>query len=186
MYNYSTIIQGLYINTICEIELAKKHNLKIFGGVGLNIFNDFTLNNNDLDFVTLSTELNSNEIKQLNQNKNRIFLYAFGKLPLMTFAHCTNNNGKYNCKNCNNNENIRFADKKYQFNIIRTKINNCYFTLYNSFTTNIVDFCTKNNTNIYLDMVQYTKDINIIFDNIIYNKKFDGNFTLGHLNRGVK
>ena len=185
---YTNFIQGIYSNTPTGFELSKKYNLLLFGGVGQNIYNDFSASNNYFDSFTISTELKNEEIISIASKFSNAYVYSYGHLPLMTFAHCTNNNGKYNCKNCNNNNSLVLKDKKFNFNVLRTKVNNCYFTLYNCFCTNILDFSAKYNFNIYVDMLQYTneREINNILYNILNNNKLSDTYTKGNLIRGVK
>ncbi len=185
---YSKKLDGLYFNTIYGFELARKYKLKAFGGLGQNLYNSIAINNKEFTYEVLSAELNKDEIKKLsNQNT---FVYAFGKLPLMTFAHCVNKNvNNVNCNTCNKLPNVRetyIKDKKYEFTIKRNKVNSCYFTLYNSFTTNILDYCNKYNLNIYIDMVQYTGSIGSTLDLLFKGGEPCENYTKGHLNRGVK
>lgn len=185
---YSNILDGLYFNTIYGFELCKKYNLKAFGGIGQNLYNSIAINNNDFNYFTLSTELNKDEILSL-YNKNS-FVYAFGKLPLMTMAHCVNKNlYGVNCSNCKKLSSVtdtKIRDKKYDFNIRRNKVSSCYFTLYNGIATNILDFCDKYNMNIYLDMVQYTGSVNSTLFTLLNNEYYNDRYTKGHLNRGVK
>ena len=188
LHKYSNILDGLYFNTIYGFELCEKYNLDAFGGIGQNLYNQIAINNKYYTYLTLSTELNKEEILSLNCNK--AFVYAFGKLPLMTMAHCVNKNiNGVNCTNCNAFSDVtdtKIKDIKYSFDIRRNKISSCYFTLYNSFTTNILDYCIKYNMNIYLDMVQYTGNVNSTLETLLNGKYPNETYTKGHLNRGVK
>ena len=64
-----------------------------------------------------------------------------------------------NCKNCAYKNGFTYVDRKnYEFKILRNKAANCYFTLYNSKIHDISSKVKSNSFNLYLNMLQLSRD----------------------------
>ncbi|MEG1964091.1 MAG: U32 family peptidase [Clostridia bacterium] len=178
-------LTGVYCDNLYGLELACKYNLKTLGGIGLNLFNTISPKILNLDNYIASVELNAKELKSFDKN---CYIYAYGYLPLMTFAHCPlQANFGYDCNNCVYHGAFYYQDKKETYNIARTKINNCYFTLYNGKNLSLVNKVSQLNFNFYLDMLQYSvAEAETILKAFIENKSIaEEDVTYGHFQRGV-
>lgn len=148
----SCAFDGIYADNLYAVELAFEYRLKLFSGIGLNIFNHISAAYFGGDYYAVSTELNAREISCFALP----FVYAYGRLPLMNLSHCVNKLLKNeNCKTCSYEGRFVYNDRKnYKFDVIRNKAANCYFTLFNSKITDISAKFINNNFNYYLNMLQ--------------------------------
>lgn len=179
IHSYNTLLSGIYGNGQYCVEIAKKFNLEIFAGVGLNIFNH--LSSNEYDKFVYSIELNKNEIL----SSNRLgYIYAYGSPELMSFAHCPNYANKNNCANCSFDKgDIRYSNKMDELVIKRIKIHNCYFTMHDNKKICLFDLLNNKDCNILLDL-RFCDDINGVID--CYNKSLSiPDTTYGHYLKGV-
>lgn len=105
------IIDGISVSNLGSLKYTKdRFDLKIHGDIGLNVFNSFTLdylNHIGLDCITLSPELNLNQIRKIEERSNvTTEAIVYGYLPVMTTKYCPMSLVKgckddSNCKNCN-------------------------------------------------------------------------------------
>ena len=109
-------IKGFVISNIGEFELLKEYSKKyeFIANYCLNIFNNYTINSLNCNIVTLSPELNTNEINQLSINTNHETEFiVYGRIPLMTSNYCLlgNSNKCYpDCKQkCNSNNKYYYS-----------------------------------------------------------------------------
>lgn len=178
---------GILCDNFYAVELAEQYNLKIFGGLGLNIFNNELHNTINFQHFLASAELNLSEISEFTKKP---FVFAHGFLPLMNLKYCPYKLLKNSsCEKCTCNDEISYIDRKnFEFKILRNKANRCYFTLYNSIKCDISSKCLNCDFNFYLIMLNYNCEQ---IENIIqaYRDKKplrSDNFTYGHLFRGVE
>lgn len=133
-------------NNLAHFELAK--DCKVLVGYGLNVVNPTALGAKILSFEYDGRDYGEN------------FVYTYGKVPLMTFAHCpkkTLNGDK--CINCNH-EPISFSDENgNKFDIRFFKIANCYSQLLNCTPTNVINEVGKLKIKRqFIDLVGHTLD----------------------------
>ncbi|MBR1925807.1 MAG: U32 family peptidase [Clostridia bacterium] len=122
-------------NNIYGLKYAKTH--KVIAGIGLNVFNNFSISHlNALgvcDFV-VSIEQQKDKI----ENIENCFVYSFGYVPLMTFAHCPNKTTfGGNCKNCVYKNDLKYIDVHgKEFKLRRYVLSQCYFELLSCYNIN--------------------------------------------------
>ncbi len=179
-------VNGIVCDNIYAISLAKKYNLAAIGGIGLNIYNNQALTNLQLDYAIASVELNTKELKELD--KSKICVFSYGYIPVMTLSHCpVQLNTNCTCSTCKYAGDFYYKDKKCSYLVKRTKINHCYFNLYNP---NIVDIRGKFDKipyQNYINMVQLDKQTakQVLADYLSKSGTKQENSTCGHLFRGV-
>lgn len=86
-------IDGISVSNLGSLKYMKdRFDLKIHGDIGLNAFNSFTMDYLDkigLGSITLSPELNLNQIKKVNEGSNAFTeAIVYGYLPVMVTKHC--------------------------------------------------------------------------------------------------
>ena len=148
-----TKAEGLYADNPYVVYLAKKYNLKLFAGAGLNVYNEKCLSYFEPDYFLASPELTRSESEKLDS----AFIFAYGYLPLMNLSHCVSKlvSGR-GCEKCAyTSKGFAYSDRKgYEFRIYRNRIKNCYFTLYNSKIHDISSKVCDTSFNLYLNMLQ--------------------------------
>jgi len=127
-------LDGISVSNLGTLNFALEHfNLNIHGDTGLNIFNSLStsfLNEQGLKSITLSPELNLNQIRKIsNNNMLPIETLGYGYLPLMIMKHCPMSlikNCKDNkaCSNCNLKEGYGLKDRKNKIFYIKRKDKN--------------------------------------------------------------
>ncbi|MBQ8759490.1 MAG: U32 family peptidase, partial [Clostridia bacterium] len=80
------------VSNIGQVDAVKKAGLNLFGNIGMNVFNSYTikvLEDMGFSLVTVSPELNEAQIRDL-EKKDETMLCAFakGRLPLMVLESC--------------------------------------------------------------------------------------------------
>nr|WP_246566753.1 DUF3656 domain-containing protein [Tissierella simiarum] len=207
------IIDGVSVSNIGTLQyIRERFNFKIHGDIGLNIFNSFTidfLKEIGLVSMTLSPELNINQIKKISQRTaTSLESIVYGYLPLMVTKHCPmalikgckDNRG---CKSCNFSKGYGLKDRKgFVFYMDRKE---GFSTIYNSVPIVVLDSLKQIYDNgvdmTRLDFTFETKNIAMIqrmyYDygkNQIGDKevaefldkyKEENNITKGHYFRGV-
>ncbi len=123
-----TKFKGIYADGVWAIELANELNLKLFAGVGFNVFNQINvllLNQEDVFDICASKELSFNEIKNLPSD-----LYVLsGAVEIMDLIYCPFSK---NCKNCDIINDFKLVDKEGRIFIVkRYKVSECRFKVYN-------------------------------------------------------
>ena len=153
---------GIYAENIYALEVAYLQDRIVLGGIGLNIFNNVHASRLGLTSYIPSVELSAREVADMTSINNKIAVYSYGRLPVMTLAHCPiiNITG-CNCNNCLYKP-FKLKDMYGEYPIDRDKTVNCYFTMYNSVITNII---SDNNYNNYSKLYDLTN-----IDNAIINK----------------
>ncbi|MDR7856457.1 DUF3656 domain-containing protein [Tissierella sp.] len=86
-------IDGISVSNLGSLKyMQDRFDLKIHGDIGLNVFNNFTLDYLEkigLGSITLSPELNLNQIKKINEDSAALTeAIVYGYLPVMVTKHC--------------------------------------------------------------------------------------------------
>lgn len=190
-------ICGFVISNLGQLELLKdyKNNYELIGNYTLNVFNSLTASSLELKTVTLSPEINREELQLLAQmlkNKNiNSELIVYGNLPLMTSNYCLLGNSNKCYKDCNTkcktlNNTYFLKDRMgFLFRIIPDNTQTIT-TLYNSKTTSI-DFNDILVTSVRIDILDENIDeINYIIYTVNSGKRLEGeNYTNGNINRNI-
>lgn len=94
-------VKKVYCNNLAAIELANSLGFQIMGGNFLNVANSLAcsiLEKENLKDITLSAEIDLNEINQIETIMNKGII-AYGYLPLMLLVNCPLKNGR-DCASC--------------------------------------------------------------------------------------
>ena len=186
-------IKGFVISNIGELELLKEYNKKyeFIANYSLNTFNNYTIDNLNCKTITISPELNKDEINVLSSNTNlKTELIVYGRIPLMTTNYCLlgNSNKCYpNCsQKCNSNNRFYLKDRmNFKFPVVPDNIQTIT-TIYNS-KINSIDTHELNIDNLRIDILdENIEEINFIINIVKSHNKLEGNnYTNGNLNRCV-
>ena len=208
-----TIVDGISLSNLGSLMYFKEHfNLKLHGDIGLNVFNSHTaefLYSLGLDSITLSPELNLNQIKEITENTNiNIESIVYGYLASMTTKTCPMALVKgckddKECTTCNFNKGYGLKDRMDAVFYMERKQG--FTTIYNSVPLMVLD----NLNSVYksgvetarLDFTRETEDIKSIqiayYDYIngliddsevrefVEKFRFNNKITNGHYFRGV-
>ncbi|MEG2117527.1 MAG: hypothetical protein RRZ69_07600, partial [Clostridia bacterium] len=169
---------GIYSDGYNGVEIAKRHKLNVFLGANCNISNSLIEYSDFIKqkYYSLSKELNQNELNKLNTNA---FVLVFGGFVVMNFVHCPLINANIcGCNDCKF-KNVKYIDgDNREFQVTKTKIDGCLFSMLNNVSINI----TENiNQNAIFDLSFYdeNKTAELLENSPAYSSK-------GHFNRGVK
>ena len=186
-------IKEFVISNIGEFELLKEYSKKyeFIANYCLNIFNNYTINSLNCNIVTLSPELNTNEINQLSINTNHETEFiVYGRIPLMTSNYCLL--GKSNkcypqcLQNCNNKNKYYLKDRvNFKFPIVPDNIQTIT-TIYNS-KINSINTHEINIDNLRIDILnENIEETNKIIEVVKSHNKLEGKeYTNGNLNRCI-
>ena len=183
--NYN--IKGFVVSNLSQIEELKKYNLEMIGNYTLNVFNDRTAKElEDLNFstITISPELNEEEIRNIRTNLDKEFI-VYGRTPLMTSEYCTIGTFK-NCNGmCTKGKYVLKDRMNFEFPIYTNRIN-CNTTIYNSKVTSIMWENLKVDS-IRLDILEENiEEINQIIETHRNNQRLEGqNYTNGNLKKEI-
>ena len=128
----------LILGNIYGLKYTNTH--KLIAGIDMNIYNKYSILN--LQNLGVKQFIWSKEIKS---NLNEVYEFTYGHQALMHLAHCPfktlfNNS----CANCKFNKNLVYkANNGEKYEIHRTKITKCYFTLYQNKLTNKIKSCNN-------------------------------------------
>ena len=154
--------KGIYSDGVWALEFAKENNLKLFAGIGFNVFNQIdvnTLRHECVSEICASKELSFSEI---NNFYNDLYLLS-GAVEIMDLIYCPFSK---NCKNCDVINDFELIDKENRvFKVKRYKISECRFKVYNLANLKPSD--------------KYNKIIDLSVEGII-------NYTQGNYIKGVK
>lgn len=118
---------GIYCGGNYAVALAKELKIKLFAGVGFNIFNRLSLNLCPADYVALSKELTVAEAKLLAR-ENTFYLTA-GDIKVMDLIYCPF--GK-SCGQCDKRDLYTLTDENGRvFPMRRYEVSGCRFELFN-------------------------------------------------------
>ena len=126
-----TAFDGVYCGGNYSVELAKELKIKLFAGVGFNLFNSVAVSSCPADYIALSKELTAQEARRLS-GKNTFYL-SVGNIKVMDLIYCPFSKSckKCDCKNFYTltDENSRkFPLRRYSFS---GEKGGCVFELYN-------------------------------------------------------
>ncbi len=178
---------GVMAENYFAITLAEKHGLEVFSGGLLNVYNSRAATVLPQGYLMPSIELNANEI--LKTFGSGVFVYAYGKMPLMNFKHCPVK-AVYggDCSKCKYKGPISYTDRKgYSFEVVRRKVANCQFDLLNAVKCDVGNKLKSLPFNLYLDVTSESADNVDTIVEAFASKKPCGtdNVTYGHLFRGA-
>lgn len=180
-------IQGFVVSNLSQIKELQKYNLSLIGNYTLNVFNDETakeLENLRISTITISPELNEEEIRSIKTNMKKEFI-VYGRLPLMTSEYCTIGTFKNCAGTCTKGEYTLKDRMNFEFPIKTNRIN-CNTTIYNSKITSIM-WKNLNLNSIRIDILDETiEEINKIVEIHKQNKRLEGqNYTNGNLKKNI-
>ena len=180
-------IQGFVVSNLSQIKELQKYNLSLIGNYTLNVFNDETvkeLANLKISTITISPELNEEEIRSIKTNMKKEFI-VYGRLPLMTSEYCTIGTFKNCAGTCTKGEYTLKDRMNFEFPIKTNRIN-CNTTIYNSKITSIM-WKNLNLDSIRIDILDETiEEINKIVEIHKQNKRLEGqNYTNGNLKKNI-
>lgn len=123
-------VNDVLCHNIGALYAAKRLDMKLHGGFGLNLVNTYDLlwaEEYGLEDVELSFELTFERINALGGNIKRGIL-SYGHLPLMLCRNCPNKSAGIDCKTCKNQS--KMTDRKNQKFFLRcdgncTEVLNC-------------------------------------------------------------
>lgn len=180
-------IKGFVVSNLSQIKELQKYNLELIGNYTLNVFNNETaqeLEKLKISTITVSPELNEEEIKNIKTNLKKEFI-IYGRLPLMTSEYCVIGTYK-NCEGTCQKGNYVLKDRmNFEFPVKTNKIN-CNTTIYNSKITSIM-WENLNLDSIRIDILDETiEEINKIVKIHKQNKRLEGqNYTNGNLKKDI-
>ena len=198
-YNYDKIlsifpkIKGFVLSNISHLKLIEKYKNKyeFIANYTLNIFNNLTLNelsSYGINILTLSPELNKENINNIALGNFNTEILAYGNLPLMNMNYCLlgkTNKCYLKCnKKCNDYSSYYLKDR-LGFNF-KLQTEHGITTMYNSKTTSI-ETNDLYVSSIRLDFLDESlSDINLVIKTHKQGKKLEGeNYTNGNLNKDV-
>lgn len=176
-------IKGLVISHISQINLLKEYNLELIGNYNLNVFNNSSINtleNLNIKHITMSSELDRNEINDLN-NKTNIptELIVYGRLPVMTNNYCylgklNKCSDKCKSKDCISNKKYALKDRMgFLFPILPDNTFN-QTTIFNSKITSIT-YDDININSVRIDILHESlDDIQNIIETVQSGNRFEG------------
>lgn len=180
-------IKGFVVSNISQIEELKKYNMKIIGNYTLNVFNDKTaaeLEKMNCSTITISPELNQEEIKTIKMNATKEFI-VYGRTPLMTSEYCAIGTFKKCNGMCTKGKYVLKDRMNFEFPIYTNRIN-CNTSIYNSKITSIM-WENLNIDSIRIDILEESiEEINEIIEIHKQNQRLEGqNYTNGNLRKDI-
>ena len=180
-------IKGFVVSNLSQIEELKKYNLEIIGNYTLNVFNDKTakeLENFKISTVTISPELNEEEIKNIKTNLNKEFI-VYGRTPLMTSEYCLIGTFKNCVGMCSKGKYVLKDRMNFEFPIYTNRIN-CNTTIYNSKITSIM-WEKLELDSVRIDILEENiEEINNIIETHRTGQRLEGqNYTNGNLKKEI-
>lgn len=181
-------LAGFVISHISQLDIVSKYNLEIIGNFNLNVYNNYstnTLNNLNISTITLSPELNKNEILDiLNKYSLNSEIIVYGKLPVMTNNYCylgkSNKCYKECDKKCTHKSNFYLKDRMdFKFKLLPDNTSTIT-TIFNSKITSI-KYENIPITFVRIDILdEEPKQIQEIIDVVKSGNRFEGkNYTNG-------
>ena len=183
-------ISGFVLSNIGHFELLKNYkNYEFICNYTFNIFNNLSSCELPVNTITLSPELNKNDIENFKTNKN-VELIVYGKTPLMTSNYCLlgkSNKCYSSCSHkCNSSNKYYLKDRLgFLFRAIPDNIQTVT-TIYNSKITSI-EHKSLNIDYARIDILdEDISEINNIIDIVSSGNKLEGNiYTNGNFNKEI-
>lgn len=181
-------IHGVSVSDIGALKYIKDNfQLEIHCGIGLNIFNSHTidyLNSLGINSMSLSSELNLKQIKDINNGiKGNLESIVYGYLPSMIIENCPlalikGCTDDENCKNCNFKSGYGLKDRMDMiFPLVRE---NGYSILYNSLPVMVLDSLEE----IYKAGVSFARvDFTVEKENIGEIQEYFYDYTKGNIDK---
>lgn len=185
-------IKGFVISNIGDFELLHKYkkDYEFIGNYTLNVFNSISANFLNVDTVTLSPELDKEQVESISKNSAiPTEFIVYGNIPLMTLSYCLlgkANKCYPNCTQLCKKSNLYYLKDRMNF-LFRIIIDNTQTItrIYNSKTNfiNVADISSISNYRIDI-LDENIEEINKIIETIKCKNKLEGpNYTNGNLNR---
>lgn len=180
-------IKGFVISNLSQLEWVKKYNLLKVANYTMNVFNNQTaieLKKLGFSTITISPELNQEEIKNIKTNLNKEII-AYGRTLLMTSEYCPIGTFKGCTGKCEQGKYVLKDRMGFEFPILTDRIN-CNSYIYNSKITSI-KWEGLNVDCIRLDFIDETiEEMNSIILIHKNGERMEGkDYTNGNLNREV-
>ncbi len=187
-------IKGFVISNIGYLDLLEEYrkDYEFIGNYNLNVFNNETINNLQLNTITISPELNKDEITSISINsKLPTEFIVYGNLPLMTSSYCLLGKANRCYPECG--QKCSLANKYYLkdrmnflFRVLPDNIQTVT-TIYNSKISSIDTNEINSITNFRIDILdENVEEINQIINTVKEGNRLEGKeYTNGNLNRTV-
>jgi len=187
-------IKGFVVSNIGYLDLLEEYrkDYEFIGNYNLNVFNNESIKNLNVDTITISPELNKEEINSIAINsKLPTEFIVYGNLPLMTSSYCLL--GKANrcypeCgQKCSLKNKYYLKDRmNFLFRVLPDNIQTVT-TIYNSKISSIDTNEINNITNYRIDILdESVEEINNIINTVKQGNRLEGKeYTNGNLNRTV-
>lgn len=183
-------IKGFVISNIGNFELLKNYKkYEFICNYTFNIFNNLTINELNVDTVTLSPELNKLDLQNFSTD-SKTELIVYGRTPLMNSNYCLlgdSNKCYSNCsQKCNSSNKYFLKDRLgFLFRIIPDNIQTVT-TIYNSKITSISHKDVSVDS-VRIDILDESiNEINNIIKTVKTGEKLEGNdFTNGNFNKEI-
>ena len=113
-------ISGFVVSELASLNILKDFKTDLIANYNFNIYNSYTaqqIQNLGFSHITLSPELDENEIENIELNNKEVIVY--GKIPLMTMSYCPlgkSNRCYKECKHLCNTNNKFYLNDRYKFN----------------------------------------------------------------------
>ena len=179
-------IDGVYAENYGAIIFARKHNLKVFAGTGLNLTNRYSISTllqiQGNCYYAISKELNEEEMQQLN-GKNS-FILSSGNIKIMDLCYCPF--GK-TCAVCDKRKLYNLTDENGRIFPVRRYVSansSCRFEVFNC--ADLIGIGIRNIGKLLdLTLVDDVQKAIQAKDNEIAQKSIYSKYTSGHFKRGV-
>jgi putative protease len=177
-------IKGFILSNIGTFHMLEKYKgqYEFIGNYTLNVFNSYSINgfkNLGLSQITLSPELNKNNILEINDKTNiNKELIVYGNIPVMTLGYCVlgkSNKCYPNCKALCKSKNTYYLKDRLglSFRVVPDNIQTLN-TIYNSKITSL-DFSDLPIDSVRIDILnENILEINNIIETVRQEKRFDG------------
>lgn len=179
-------IDGIYAENYGAFMFAKEHNVKIFVGTGLNVFNVYSaeafLNDENVSYYAISKETTLTQQKALRSKK--AFAFLLGDVKVMDLCYCPF--GK-TCKTCDKKTVYELTDENGRVFPVRRYLSangSCRFEVYNCVTKigkreeNIGALLNFTLQNAQAEILTSLKDIQ-------KQKEIFTRYTIGHDTKGI-
>lgn len=187
-------IKGFVLSNIGNFDLLENYrkDYEFIGNYNLNVFNNATIDALNVDTITISPELNKDEINLIAANCSiPTEFIVYGNIPLMTSSYCllgrTNKCYPECSQKCKSEKAYYLKDRmNFLFRVIPDNIQTIT-TIYNSKINSIETVKISNVTNFRIDILdEDIEEINNIINTVKNGKRLEGkNYTNGNLNRNV-
>ena len=187
-------LKGFVVSNISYIDMLEEYikHYEFIGNYNLNIFNNESISSLNMDTITISPELNKEEISSIAINTNiPTEFIVYGNLPLMTSGYCplgkTNRCYPECLQKCKSNNKYYLKDRmNFLFRVIPDNIQTVT-TIYNSKISSIDTSEINNVTNFRIDILDETiEEINTVINTVKQGSRLEGKeYTNGNLNRTV-